>query len=99
MAHVSSRRLVSPHLLPFDPCRPRASTRPSSGSRGSLVWPTCRVRRMAQTCCMWTVNNKRHSGGCATRVECVVALARTLPEMPNRPLCVSRTIGRQSLRG
>ena len=33
--------------------------------------------------CMWTVNKKRHSGGCATRVECVVALARTLPEMPN----------------
>eukprot|EP00964_Phaeocystis_antarctica_P074279 scaffold45647_cov90-Phaeocystis_antarctica.AAC.1 len=20
-----------------------------------------------QTCCMWTVNKKRHSGGCATR--------------------------------
>ena len=52
MAHVSSRRLVSPHLLPFGSCRPRASTRPSSGSRGSLVWPTCRVRRMAHVVCL-----------------------------------------------
>eukprot|EP00964_Phaeocystis_antarctica_P056034 scaffold33013_cov39-Phaeocystis_antarctica.AAC.1 len=32
---------------------------------------------------MWTVNKKRHSGGCATPLECGVALARTLPEMPN----------------
>ena len=32
---------------------------------------------------MWTVNKKRHSSGCATRLECGVALARTLPEMPN----------------
>ena len=52
MAHVSSRRLVSPHLLPFGSCRPRASTRPSSGSRGSLVWPTCRIRRMAHVVCL-----------------------------------------------
>ena len=36
MAHVSSRRLVSPHLLPFGSCRPRASTRPSSVS--PLTW-------------------------------------------------------------
>ena len=28
------------------------STRPSSGSRGSLVWPTCQIRRMAHVVCL-----------------------------------------------
>ena len=32
---------------------------------------------------MWTVNKKRHSGGLRDALECGVALARTLPEMPN----------------
>ena len=32
---------------------------------------------------MWTVNNKRHSSVARRALECGVALARTLPEMPN----------------
>ena len=32
---------------------------------------------------MWTVNEKRHSGVARRALECGVALARTLTEMPN----------------
>ena len=58
---------------------------------GGVHHPWCvdleTVRRLVEhdlgTCCMWTVNKKRHSGGLRDALECGVALARTLPEMPN----------------
>eukprot|EP00964_Phaeocystis_antarctica_P126827 scaffold90498_cov61-Phaeocystis_antarctica.AAC.2 len=44
MAHVSSRRLVSPHLPPFGSCRPRASTRPSCARQAHVaLWCGPRV--------------------------------------------------------